>query len=94
MCACSRFTPDGLKLLAPELEAVAEGRRTGPAATLLVTVIEFAKCLVPWRWWRVLAHFTLGWLLWPLRYLDLALVNTPRAGRIGNHCYLWLRKPE
>ena len=22
-----------------------------------------------------------------------ALVRTARAGRIGNHCYLWLRKP-
>jgi SAM-dependent methyltransferase len=89
-----RFTLDGLKLLAPELEVVAEGWRTGPAATMLVFTLEFAKCLLPWRWWRVLAHFTLGWLLFPLRYLDLALLGTARAGRIGNHCYLWLRKAE
>ena len=87
-----RFTLDGLKLLAPELTVVAEGWRTGPAATLLVFTLEFAKSLLPWRWWRALAHFTLGWLLFPLRYLDLALLRTPRAGRIGNHCYLWLRK--
>jgi hypothetical protein len=38
-------------------------------------------------------HFALGWLLFPLRYLDLPLLRTARAGRIGNHCYLWLRKP-
>ncbi len=87
-----RFTLDGLKLLAPELEVVAEGWRTGPAATLLVFTLEFAKCLLPWRWWRVFAHFTLGWLLFPLRYLDLALLPAARAGRLGNHCYLWLRK--
>ena len=41
-----------------------------------------------------LPHFTLDWLLFPLRYLDLPLLRTSRAGRIGNHCYLWLRKPE
>jgi SAM-dependent methyltransferase len=89
-----RFTLDGLKLLAPELEVVAEGWRTGPAATMLVFTLEFAKCLLPWRWWRVAAHFTLGWLLFPLRYVDLALLDTARAGKIGNHCYLWLRKAE
>src|SRR5581483_2687730 len=33
-----RFTPDGLKQLATELKLVAEGRRTGPAATLLIVL--------------------------------------------------------
>ena len=89
-----RFTLDGLKQLAGDLEVVAEGWRTGPTATLLVVGIEYVKGLLPWRWWRGAAHFALGWLLFPLRYLDLPLLATARAGRIGNHCYLWLRKPE
>jgi SAM-dependent methyltransferase len=88
-----RFTLDGLKLLAGDLEIVAEGWRTGPTATLLVVGIEWVKGLLPWRWWRGGVHFALGWLLFPLRYLDLPLLGTARAGRIGNHCYLWLRKP-
>jgi len=87
-----RFTPDGLKQLAGSMTVVAEGWRTGPAATLLVVTLEFAKGLLPWRWWRALAHGVLGWLLFPLRYLDLWLLRTPRAATIGNHCYLWLRK--
>jgi SAM-dependent methyltransferase len=87
-----RFTIDGLKELAGGMAVVAEGWRTGPAATLLVTVIEFAKGLLPWRWWRAASHVGLGWLLFPLRYLDLWLLRTNRAGRIGNHCYLWVRK--
>jgi len=87
-----RFTPDGLKLLAGEMEVVAAGWRTGPTATILVFVIEYVKLLLPWRAWRAVAHFTLGWLLFPLRYLDLELLGSPYAGRIGNHCYLWLRK--
>ena len=63
-----------------------------PLVTMLVMTIEFAKCLLPWHWWRVVAHGVLGWLLFPLRYLDLWLLRTDRAGRIGNHCYVWLRK--
>ena len=87
-----RFTLDGLKQLACGMEVVAEGWRTGPAASFLVVTIEFAKGLLPWRWWRAAAHVGLGWLLFPLRYLDLWLLRTDRAGRIGNHCYLWLKK--
>ena len=89
-----RFTLDGLKELAGgELEVVAEGWRTGPTATMLVFLLEYAKLWLPWRAWRVVAHGALGWLLFPLRYLDLLFLRSPRAGRIGNHCYLWLRKP-
>ena len=87
-----RFTIDGLKAIAPGLEVVAEGWRTGPTATLLVIGIEYVKGLLPWRWWRGGVHFGLGWLLFPLRYLDLPLFGTAQGGRIGNHCYLWLRK--
>lgn len=89
-----RFTLDGLKLMRGEMEVVAEGWRTGPAATLLVMTLEFVKLLLPWRWWRIAAGGGLGWLLFPLRYVDLLLLDQARAGRIGNHCYLWLRKPE
>ena len=88
-----RFTPDGLRQLVPGLEVVAEGWRTGPTATLLVFILEYAKGLLPWRWWRAGAHFALGWTLFPLRYLDLPLLRAGRAGRIGNHCYLWVKKP-
>lgn len=88
-----RFTLDGLKLMKGELEVVTEGWRTGPAATLLVMTLEFVKLLLPWRWWRMVSGGVFGWLLFPLRYVDLLLLEQARAGRIGNHCYLWLRKP-
>jgi len=87
-----RFTPDGLRQLAGPLQIIAEGWRTGPTATMLVFILEYAKLLFPWRFWRVFAHGVLGWLLFPLRYLDLLLFRSPYAGRIGNHCYIWLRK--
>jgi SAM-dependent methyltransferase len=88
-----RFSLDGLKELAgSDMEVVSEGWRTGPTATMLVFTLEYVKLWFPWRWWRVLAHGVLGWVLFPLRYLDLLFLGTPRAGRLGNHCYLWLRK--
>ncbi len=88
-----RFTLDGLKQLAgPDLEAVAEGWRTGPTATLLIFLLEYLKLLLPWRLWRIAVHGILGWLLFPFRYLDLFFYRSPRVGIIGNHCYLWLRK--
>jgi hypothetical protein len=59
-----------------------------------VFTLEGAKMLLPWRWWRVVAHGVLGWLLFPLRYLDVWLLRSPYAGRLGNHCYCWFRKPS
>lgn len=88
-----RFTPDGLRQLTNGMEVVAEGWRTGPTATLLVVMIEYAKLLLPFRAWRAAAHLVCGWLLFPLRYLDLYLLKSPEARRLGNHCYIWVRKP-
>jgi len=89
-----RFTLDGLKELAGGMDVVAEGWRTGPTATVLVIGIEYVKLLLPFRAWRAAAHLVLGWVLFPLRYLDLLLLRSSDARRIGNHCYLWLRKPR
>lgn len=89
-----RFTLDGLKELGRGMEVVAEGWRTGPTATLLVMVLEYVKLLLPFRAWRVIAHGVLGWLLFPFRYLDLLLFHAKAAERIGNHCYIWLRKRD
>jgi SAM-dependent methyltransferase len=88
-----RFTLDGLKLLAGSMEVVTAGWRTGPAATMLIVNIEFVKALLPFRAWRAFAHFVCGWLFFPLRYLDIWLLRSPDARRIGNHCFIWLRKP-
>ncbi len=87
-----RFTPDGLRALAGPMKVVAEGWRTGPTATLLVVMLEYVKLLLPFRAWRGASHLFFGWLLFPLRYLDLILMRSPAAKRLGNHCYIWLQK--
>ena len=89
-----RFSIDGLReLTSGVFEEVKSGWRTGPTATLLVVVLEYAKTVLPWGPLPRLVHGILGWLLFPLRYLDVPLRRSPRAHRIGNHCYIWLRKP-
>lgn len=89
-----RYTLDGLKLLAgPELDVVSAGWRTGPTATILIFVLEYVKLWLPWRVWRGTVHIFLGWTLFPFRYFDLLFLRSPRAGRLGNHCFLWLHKP-
>ena len=88
-----RFTLDGLKQMSQGFDVVAEGWRAGPTATLLTFTLEYFKLWFPWRVWRIAVHGVLGWLLFPLRYLDLLLLRSRRAGTIGNHAYLWLRKP-
>jgi hypothetical protein len=71
---------------------VAEAWRTGPTATPPVIVIEYIKLLKPLRSWRAVSHVRCGWLLFPLPYADLPLLRSLQARRIGNHCYVWLRK--
>lgn len=88
-----RFTPAALHHMTEGLEIAAEGWRTGPTATLLVFLLEYVKLWIRWKPARMAAHGLLGWLLFPLRYLDLALLKRPEAGRLGNHYYLWLHKP-
>jgi SAM-dependent methyltransferase len=85
-----RFTLQGLLTLTPKLEPIAQGWRTGPTATLLIFLLEYAKLWFTTRWIRAAIHLSLGWLLFPLRYLDLL---APPNTRIGNHAYVWLRKP-
>lgn len=88
-----RFTPEGLALLLDaSLEIVAQGWRTGPTATLLVFVLEYVKSWHPSKLWRGVAHGLLGWLLFPLRYLDLLFFRSPRQHVLGNHFYIWARK--
>ena len=88
-----RFTPGALEQMSGGLSVVASGWRTGPTATMLVFLLEYVKLWLPWKWLRAAAHGILGWVLFPCRYLDLILLRRPEAGRLGNHCYVWLRKP-
>jgi SAM-dependent methyltransferase len=87
-----RFTIDGLLSMRGQLVPVKSGWRTGPTATVIVFALEYAKLWMPNRLLRGAVHYGLGWLLSPLRYLDIPLRGSARAARLGNHCYVWYRK--
>lgn len=86
-----RWTEDGLKRTLSRFEIVASGVRTGPAATLLIVVLEFLRMLAP-RPLRGATYVAAGWLLWPLRYLDPWLLHKPEAHVLANSIYILARK--
>jgi len=87
-----RFSLDGLERLVAPMEVVYKGWLTGPTATLLVILIEYVKLWMPFQWMKQAVWFVLGWLLFPLRYLDVLLLRSPHARQLGNHAYVWARK--
>jgi SAM-dependent methyltransferase len=90
-----RWTIDGLRelLLLADCEIVAEGIRTGPTATMLSYVCEYCRILVPAPLGKA-AYAAAGWILWPLRYLDLWLNRKPNAHVLANAIYILARKSE
>ena len=88
-----RLTLDGLRQFCRgRLHCVSSGWRTGPAATWIVFTVEFVKAWSEALWWRRLVHVLLGWLLFPLRYLDALLITKPCADRLGNHAFIYAVK--
>jgi hypothetical protein len=59
---------------------------------LLVFLLEYAKVVSP-RPLKKLSYAVLGWVLWPLRYLDVWLNRGPEAQILANHIYALVRKP-
>ena len=77
--------------LAP-LEILDAGVRTGPAATWLLYTLTFIKVIVPGTPGKALGAIA-GWILWPIRYVDLFLYGTNRAHILANSIYVLARKP-
>jgi len=87
-----RWTVDGLKDLLKEFEIVDAGVRTGPTATMLTFLLEYVKIASPAPL-RTVAWVACGWIVWPLRYLDLWLNKKPAAHLLANHVFVLARKP-
>jgi len=84
-----RWTIKGLQKLvsSPGWEVLDVGVRTGPTATLLATVCEYARLFG-----GKIAYAATAWLLWPLRYLDVWLNRRPGAYVLANHLYVLVVK--
>ena len=87
----NRWSDEGIRRLLKDFEILDVGVRTGAAAALLAFILEYSKVLLPGTAGRV-AYVLLGWLLWPLRYMDLISNRTPRSEIMANHLYALARK--
>ncbi len=88
-----RWTVDGLKQLLSSFVILDTGIRTGPTATLLSFILEYVKLISP-KSCRKATYALCGWLIWPLRYLDVWLNRKPDARVLANHVYVLARKPQ
>jgi SAM-dependent methyltransferase len=86
-----RWTIDGLRELLAAFEVLETGVRTGPFATLLTFGLELVKVLSPRPLARP-AYAAAGWIVWPLRYLDLLLYRRASAHVLANSIYAVARK--
>jgi SAM-dependent methyltransferase len=96
----SRFSKEALKRLFAEYEDVTIGIRTGPTTTLLTFLTYYAKLIfpvhggvLPVRWFNRFTVGLFGWVIAPLRYLDVVVNRLPDAHVLANHLYVTARKP-
>lgn len=86
-----RWTVEGLRELLSQFDAVEFGVRTGPTAALLTFFLDYVKLLTP-AFPRG-AYAAVGWIVWPLRYLDRILLKRPESHVLANSIYALVRKP-
>lgn len=74
-----RFTVDGLEHVFKDFKTIDSGVLHGPAAVLVDVLTEFIAVLFksPVFYWGV--KWSLGWLLFIVRYLDVFLIGCKRA---------------
>ena len=89
-----RYTLPGLRKRLSNFDEQFSGVSVGPCCTLVWLLRDgFSSCFSS-RWLFAGSRFILGWLLSPLRYLDILVRHNPAAFRLANEFYYLCRKPE
>jgi len=95
----SRFSGERLKTLFSSFRNVDVGIRTGPTTTMLTFLTYYLKLFLPVHCsnkFRRAANRVIvgaaGWLMFPLKYLDVWLNRMPDAHVLANHLYVSVRK--
>ncbi len=95
----SRFSRERLEKLLHRFAVVDIGIRTGPTVTMLTFLTYYLKILLPVhggpairRGFNRLAVGGIGWLIFPLKYLDKWMNRLPGAEVLANHFYAVARK--
>lgn len=86
-----RWSIEGLRHLLREFDILHVGTRTGPTATLLAFILEYLKLFTPAPM-KKMVYGVAGWLVWPMRYIDLWLNKKPDSHTLANHMTALARK--
>jgi SAM-dependent methyltransferase len=91
-----RTTRPGLAQLCAPLEEVESGVHIGPASAMTWVLKELLAQLVSGGRFNVYRRAAplIGWVLFPLRYLDYALERVPHLHTVASSCYYLGRKPQ
>lgn len=89
-----RWTQPGLRVLLAKFEAFDEGVYFGPVAALLNSIIHVFGVFFPNFYLSYAVKFVLGWLLWPLQFIDALARHLPNAADVALSYYIVGRKPK
>lgn len=93
---CARWTLPGLRRLFGDLETIEHDATSGPATVLgkvLQETLAVATTLPFPRLWGP-ARSLWGWLLWPVKYLDIILRRHPGCATMSSAMVLMAIKPD
>jgi SAM-dependent methyltransferase len=88
-----RWTLPGLRADLSQFQEVEAGMYLGPVTAVLSGLQHFAGLLAPGFYLSNLVKLGLGYLLWPLKYLDLMVARLDRASHLAAALYFVGRKP-
>lgn len=86
-----RWTTEGLKSLLAEFDILDVGVRAGPTATLLSFFLEYLKLPFSGKVGKAI-YAAAGWVVWPLRYVDVWLNRRPNALVLAHAIYALVQK--
>lgn len=86
-----RWTTEGLKQLLAQFEIIDVGVRAGPTATLLSFFLEYLKLPFGGTVGKAI-YAAAGWIVWPLRYLDVWLNRKPNAQVLAHAIFVLAQK--
>ena len=87
-----RFTLPGLKNLMSDFSEIERGMSVGPASALARMLKEFPGLFINNKLLFRLSKFVFGWLVFPLKYLDLVLAKRKQAYLLAGSFYFIGRK--
>lgn len=88
----SRFTLPGIETLLGRFEKVDSGVCVGPTSAVCCMLMEYIPFVVGIPVIRTVIYIILGWLFFPIKYLDILLVRKKNAHYFSSSVYFFGRK--